>query len=85
MVKVKGVHLDGNSVLLMLIERKAIKLGWDTSKCFCQEVARRADEMGNNHPSDKAIKIAEGMVEKLERERIAKLVTFTFNGEVIQK
>jgi len=50
----------------MMLHDEVIKLGWNEKHphlCFCQEVARRADEMGNEYPSDDAIQIAMGMVD----------------------
>jgi len=60
------LHL--NTEILIKIEDKAIDLGWYDKypkKSFCQEVARRCGESGNENPSNKAIKIALNMLYKL--------------------
>lgn len=58
-----------NTIWLIALEEQAIRLGWYKYKgrfCFCEQVAKLAGEEGNEYPSDKAIKIAEQMVEKLK-------------------
>jgi len=60
-----------NTIKLLQIANEAIKLGWYVKYpkiCFCAEVAKRSHELGNDYPSDKAIKIAERMLRRLKRE-----------------
>ena len=61
-----------NTLRLIRIETEAIKSGWydkNPRKCFCEEVARRSGELGNEHPSDEAIRKAERMLSRLKKER----------------
>ena len=56
----------------MEIEDEAIHLGWykkHPKTCFCEEVARRSGELGNDYPSDDAIQIALSMLRKLEAKK----------------
>lgn len=59
-----------NTLKLIRIGDNAIELGWykkHPNTCFCEEVARRAKELGNEYPSDEAIRIAERMLNQLKR------------------
>ena len=59
-----------NTIRLIRIEYEAIENGWNKKyprTCFCEEVARKSGEMGNDYPSDKAIEIALKMLEKLKK------------------
>jgi len=59
-----------NTIILINLHTKAIKYGWAERYprlCFCQEVAKRANELGNEHPSDNAIIIANKMLENQKR------------------
>lgn len=60
-----------NTIKLIQLNGVAIKVGWNSINprlCFCQEVARRSGEMGNEYPSDEAIEIAEEMIRELEKQ-----------------
>lgn len=59
-----------NVIVLIKIHEKAIENGWAErypKLCFCQEVAKRAGELGNEYPSDNAILIANEMLENQKR------------------
>ena len=57
---------------LMQMEKEVIKLGWyemyPQKKDFCYEVAKAADELGQEYPSENALEIAEQMLDKLKKE-----------------
>lgn len=60
-----------NSVKLICLEDEAIKLGWykkHPKKCFSEYIAKITGEMGNMDPSDRAIEVAEEIVEKLRKK-----------------
>lgn len=61
-----------NTLRLIRFENEALKLGWydkNPRKCFSEEVARRSGELGNEHPFDEAIRIAERMLARLKKAR----------------
>lgn len=61
---------DKNTKLMIHLNEKAIKLGWNEKypdKDFCQEVAIQADEVGNGNPSDEAILIALMIIGELRK------------------
>jgi hypothetical protein len=74
----KSIH--PNTILLMAIEDDAIEAGWykvHPKTCFCEEVAKRAGEVGNDYPSHNAIKIAWDMLNKLKEQMEPEKVVFT--------
>ncbi len=53
--------IDYNSAKLIEIENKIIALGWykyHPKKCFCTYVAEHLNEVGQDAPSDSAIRFA---------------------------
>jgi len=65
-----------NTLKLLKLHIEAVEKGWNEkhpNKCFCQEVAIRAGELGNEYPSDNAIIIALEMIEELEGDRNEKM------------
>jgi len=59
-----------NTIVLIKLHTKAIENGWTErypKVCFCHEVAKRANELGNEYPSDNAILIANKMLENQKR------------------
>jgi len=50
-----------NTLRLMEITDEIIRLGFleKYNKCFCYEIAKATGELGNDDPSDEAIKLAE--------------------------
>lgn len=60
-----------NTLKLIHIEDKALCLGWYKKyprTCFCEEVAKRSGELGNDYPSDTAIEVALEMLKELEEK-----------------
>ena len=58
-----------NTLRLIQIEKDAIENGWylkHPRSCFCEEVAKKSGELGNEYPSDHAIQIALRMLSKLK-------------------
>jgi len=60
-----------NTLKLIAIENEAIKLGWYKKypyRCFSEEVAKEAGELGEDYPSDEALIIAQKKLEKFKKE-----------------
>lgn len=58
-----------NTKVLLKLEKEANRLGWNEKYPdkidFCYEVAKKAGELGNKYPSNRAIGIAEDMLGEL--------------------
>ena len=60
-----------NTLRLIEIEDEALRLGWAEKyprRSFSYEVAEEAGELGNEYPSDEAIRIAERKLEEFKKE-----------------
>lgn len=64
-----------NTIKLIRIENEMISLGWNTDfpeYDFCELVAKLSHEIGNIYPSDRAIQIAEQLLENYKRTKRTK-------------
>lgn len=62
-------EFHSNTWKLVKLQSKAVELGFADKypyKDFCQEIARFSNELGDDYPSDQAIKLAERWVEELK-------------------
>jgi len=57
-----------NTLRLIEITDEIIRLGFleKYNKCFCYEIAKATGEIGNDYPSDEAIKLAESWLKEFK-------------------